>query len=163
MSVWHFEIDQICSSVREMRHGNIPRSHVTRMVMLLWSCWHADWAEVSQMSVQHGSNFFMGPQKWSVGVFKFPCSKNGWADHDDIIKWKHFPHYWLFVQGIHRSPVNSPHKGQWRRALMSSLICTRINGWVNNGEAGDLRLHHAHYDVTVMCWVDVGYVNQTLV
>ena len=70
--------------------------------------------------------------------------------HDDVIKWKHFPRYSPFVWGIHRSPVNSPHKGQWRGALMFSLICTGINGWVNNGEAGDLRHHHAHYDVTVM-------------
>ena len=66
--------------------------------------------------------------------------------HDDVIKWKHFPRYWPFV----RSPVNSPHKGQWHGALMFSLICTRINGWVNNGEAGDLRRYRAHYDVTVM-------------
>ena len=57
---------------------------------------------------------------------------------------------WPFVRGIHRSPVNSPHKGQWRGALMFSLICTRINGWVNNREAGDLRRHRAHYDVTLM-------------
>ena len=70
--------------------------------------------------------------------------------HDDVIKWKHFPRYWPFVRGIHRSPVNSPRKGQWRRALMFSLICTRINGWVNNGEAGDLRRYCAHCDVTVM-------------
>ena len=67
--------------------------------------------------------------------------------HDDVIKWKHFPRYWPFVRGI---PVNSLHKGQWRGALMFSLICTRINGWVNNGEAGDLRRHRAHYDVIVM-------------
>ena len=46
--------------------------------------------------------------------------------------------------------VNSPHKGQWRGALMLSLICARINGWVDNGEAGDLIRHRAHYDVTVM-------------
>ena len=59
------------------------------------------------------------------------------ASHDDVIKWKHFPRYWPFVWGIHRSPVNSPHKGQWRGALLFSLICTRINGWVNNLEAGD--------------------------
>ena len=52
--------------------------------------------------------------------------------HDDVIKWKRFPRYWPFVRGIHRSPVNSPHKGQWRGALMFSLICTRINTWVNN-------------------------------
>ena len=44
--------------------------------------------------------------------------------HDDVIKWKHFPRYWSFVQGIHRSPVNSPHTGQWRGALMLSLNCT---------------------------------------
>ena len=42
--------------------------------------------------------------------------------HDDVIKWNHFPRYWPFVRGIHRSPVNSPHKGQWRGALMFSLI-----------------------------------------
>ena len=40
--------------------------------------------------------------------------------HDDVIKWKHYPRYWPFVRGIHRSPVNSPHKGQWRGALMFS-------------------------------------------
>ena len=72
--------------------------------------------------------------------------------HDDVIKWKHFPRYWPFVRGIHRSPVNSPHKGQWRGALMFSLICVWINGWVNNRKAGDLRRHRAHYDDTVMWW-----------
>ena len=66
--------------------------------------------------------------------------------YDVVIKWKRFPRYWPFVRGIHRSPVNSPHKGQWRGALMFSLICAWINGWVNNREAG----HRAHYDVTVM-------------
>ena len=70
--------------------------------------------------------------------------------HDDVIKWKHFPRYWPFVRGIHRSPVNSPHKGQWRGALMFSLIYTRISGWVNNSDAGDLRRYRAHYGVTVM-------------
>ena len=33
---------------------------------------------------------------------------------------------------------------------MLSLICTRINSWVNNHEAGDLRHHRTHYDVIVM-------------
>ena len=68
----------------------------------------------------------------------------------DVIQWKHFPRYWLFVRGIHRSPVNSPHKGQWRGALMFSLICAWIDAWVNNREAGDLRAHRAHYDITVI-------------
>ena len=55
-------------------------------------------------------------------------------------------HFWLNLW----SPGNSPHKGQWRGALMFSLICVWINGWVNNREAGELRRHRAHYDVTVM-------------
>ena len=49
-----------------------------------------------------------------------------------------------------RSPVNSERKGQWRGALMFSLICALINGWVNNREAGDLRRHRANYDVIAM-------------
>ena len=47
-------------------------------------------------------------------------------------------------------PVNSPHKGQWCGALIFSLICVWINGWVNKREAGDLRRHCGHYDVIVM-------------
>ena len=70
--------------------------------------------------------------------------------HDDVIKWKHFPRYCPFVRGIHRSPVNSPHKGQWRGALIFSLICAWINAWVNNREAGHYRRHRAPYDVIVI-------------
>ena len=53
-----------------------------------------------------------------------------------------FPRYWPFVRGIHRSPVNSPHKGQWRGALMFLWSASWINGWANNRET--------HYDVIVM-------------
>ena len=67
------------------------------------------------------------------------------GSHDDIIRWKWFLSYWPFVWSIHQSPVNSPHKGQWCRALMFYLICAWTNSWVNN-----LRCHHAHHDVTVM-------------
>ena len=70
--------------------------------------------------------------------------------HDDIIKWKYCPRYWPFVRGIRQSPVNTPHKGQWRGALMFFSICAWTNGWVNNRDAGDLRHHRAHYGVTVM-------------
>ena len=63
--------------------------------------------------------------------------------HDDVIKWKYFPRYWLFVLGIHRSPVNSSHKGQWRGALMFSLICAWINCWVNN---------HTIWDAIALIW-----------
>ena len=77
--------------------------------------------------------------------------------HDDVIKWKHFPRNWPFMRGIHRPPVNSPHKGQWRGTLMFTLICARINGWVNTREAGDLRRYRPHYDVIVMCSNNILY------
>ena len=73
--------------------------------------------------------------------------------YDDVIKWKHFPRYWLFLREIYRSSVTSLHKGQWRGALMFYLICAWINRWVNNCEAGDLIRHRTHCDVIVMLWL----------
>ena len=91
----------------------------------------------------------------------YSCLKNSklchwsWSRYiDDVIKWKHFPRCWPFVRGIHRSPVNSPHKGQRCGALMFPLICVGIDGWINNRNAGDLRRYCAHYDVSVM-YIDV--------
>ena len=60
--------------------------------------------------------------------------------------WRHqmetFLRYWPFVEGIHRSPLDS---------LTKASDGARTNGWANNRDAGDLRRHRAHYDVTVMC------------
>ena len=101
---------------------------------------------------------FLSCAKHTVLTVCTPCTR---AFHDDVIKWKHFPRYWPFVRGIHRSPVNSPHKGQWRGVLVFSLICVWINGWVNNREAGDLRRYRAHYDVIVMSsWEFIYYIYQ---
>ena len=97
----------------------------------------------SDETMSHLKTFRTSPLQVSHGV--------SFLGHDDVTKWKHFPRYWPFVRGIHRSPENSPHKGQWRRALIFSLICVWINVWVNNREAGDLRRYRVHYDVTVMC------------
>ena len=72
------------------------------------------------------------------------------AFHDDVVKWKHFPHHWPFVRGIQQWPVDSPHKGQWCGALKFSLICAWTNGCAKNQDASDLRCHRAHYDVMVM-------------
>ena len=90
------------------------------------------------------------PEEWGDKIICTIISTKNWENHDDVIKWKHFPRYWPFVRGIHRCPVNSTHKGQWRGAVMFSLICVWINAWINKREAEDLRRHHAHYDVMVM-------------
>ena len=55
--------------------------------------------------------------------------------YGDVIKWKHFPCHWSFVRGIHRSPVHSPHKGQWRGALVFTLICA-LNKRLSNQSWG---------------------------
>ena len=49
-------------------------------------------------------------------------------------------------------PVTSgfPSQRQWCGALMSSLICSWRNSWAHKPDAGDLRHHRAHYDLTVM-------------
>ena len=70
--------------------------------------------------------------------------------HYDVIQWKHFLRYW---------PVNSPHKGQWRWPLMFSLICAWLNCYGNNREAGDLRRHRTHYDVTLMVLHECDYLS----
>ena len=70
------------------------------------------------------------------------------------------------VSGHFCEVLNSPHKGQWRGALMISLICVWVNGWVNNHEAGDLRRHRTHYDVIVLGkrWLSLkGPVSRTSV
>ena len=74
--------------------------------------------------------------------------------HDAFTWWRHqmeiFSALLALCAGNSPVPVNSPHKGQWRGALMFCLICARIDDWVNNREAGDLRRHRGHYDVIVM-------------
>ena len=73
------------------------------------------------------------------------------TSHDDVIKWKYFPRYWPFGREIHWSPVDSPNKGQWRGALMFSLMCARTNGWAHNQDTGDFRRHGDHFD-TIIIW-----------
>ena len=48
------------------------------------------------------------------------------------------------------SPVNSPHKGHWRGALMFSLICALKTVEWTIVRLGDLRRHRVHYHVIVM-------------
>ena len=78
-------------------------------------------------------------------------SRSRWRHQMETL---HFPCYWPFVRGIHRSAANSHHTGQWRGALVFSLICVWTNGWINNRDAGYNGHHSAHYDVSVMMrWI----------
>ena len=71
--------------------------------------------------------------------------------HDVVIKWKYFPLRWPFVRGIHRSPVNSPYKGQWRGTFdVFSSVPEPTVEWT-----GDLWRHRSHYDDIVMTPVGI--------
>ena len=102
---------------------------------------------VFQFCTWHNSTSFAVPCicHWNLIAMNFRtntvCTVSNFSNHDDIIKWKHFPCYSPFVRAIYLSPVNSLHKGQWRGALVYSLICTWINGWVNNHEALKSQCH----------------------
>ena len=75
--------------------------------------------------------------------------------HDDVIKWKHLPR--LFVRGTHRLPVNSPHKGQWRGALIFSLFYAWINAvmvsvkWIISASSYAL-LSYMYITIYTYCW-----------
>ena len=135
---------------------NALKGAYSLLEVIFWSDWIFSLcslisSNMVSMCLPSSQYVFISPLPWKQSL-----------QHDDDIKWKWFPRYWPFVRGIHRSPVNSPHKGQWRGALIFSLICAWINGWVNNRVAGDLRCHHAHYDVILMELVrDQGGISKT--
>ena len=104
-------------------------SHILHNITFFWSCgvrfilYRTRWINHVTLTsdcfqLLHNLDILM------LLYFTVTCPGCFWLllPHDDVIKWRHFPRYWPFVRGIHRWPVNSPHKGQWRGALMLSLI-----------------------------------------
>ena len=57
--------------------------------------------------------------RWSKLEHKWSRLEKSWWRH----QMETFSALLVFVRGIHRSPVNSPHTGQCRGALMFRLIC----------------------------------------
>ena len=93
--------------------------------------------------------------KWTPVMFNHLSAWIPWGQRLDNLKsniwWRHQMETFSALLAIcaGNSPVTG-NKGQWRGALMFSLICVWINGWVNNREAGDFRRHCDHHDVIVM-------------
>ena len=98
------------------------------------------------------ANFLWGKASAGPNIGTQPFSNNHnhtlWLH--DYVKLKKFPALLAICARNSPVPGEFPAKRQWRGGLLFSLIYTRINGWVNNDEAGNLRRLRAHYDVTVM-------------
>ena len=75
-----------------------------------------------------------------------------WLIHEK--RWRHqIETFSAYLALCEDNPVVTavlPHKGHWRETLIFPRICAWANGWINNRDAGELKRHRAHYDVTVL-------------
>ena len=79
------------------------------------SSWNWDWSQV---------------MPWCIR-----CLIGGCHQHDEVIKWKHFPCYWPFVQGFHWSLVNSPSQTPVMRSFDVSFdLC--LKKWLSKQSRG---------------------------
>ena len=115
------------------------------------------WKTIGTQDCSQGQANLPWPGNFSCpfGGIPRPVSNAVSSGHDHVIKWKHLPRYWPFVRGIHRSPVNSPHKWPVTRSFdvfFDLRLYKRLSkhswGWF-------LRRYHAHDDVTVMQCVNL--------
>ena len=99
------------------------------------------------------------PFCWNfMNAVKIPCSCTvRVTTHDDVIKWKDFPRHWPFVRGIHRSPVNSTRKGQWRGALMFPGNQALSKQWRCRWFETPSRSLWRHCNATVIMPIDVVF------
>ena len=140
--------------------------YVLRYILVLETCWHN--LRIKPFFVLYRIVVMilsvLSESVWSIYPYYLGSLHCRWGDrmqsyeYQSPVKylwtWCHqmeaFSALLALCAGIHASPVDSPHKGQWRGALMFSLICAWTNDWANNRNAGDLRRYRARYDVTVM-------------
>ena len=88
----------------------------------------AIWRHLATMSYRTPNQIFVF--KYCLWLVKHTAEpifmelQHTWPYHEDVITWKHLPHYWPFMREVHLSQVDSPHntrKGQYFRALVFSL------------------------------------------
>ena len=97
---------------------------------------HTVWDALSFVVTFHGFHLVSVTPSWLIWVMT--TSSSGNCFHVTGPLWGEFTgDRWI-------------HKGQWRGALLLSLICTWTNGWAIHRYAGDLRRHRGFDDVTVV-------------
>ena len=142
VSIWQLDL-KIVIQTHYITFQDINLQPYFKIACVKSVLWHALISSVVNVSLSGRSwGYWTASNNFKCYSMLPYCVRFLWLDiniHDDVIKWKHFPRYGPFVRGIHRSPVNCPHKGQWCGAVMFSLICAWTNGWVNNQDTSDFR------------------------
>ena len=130
-----------CHQNSQRNNGDPDQYHWNQLIYSWWSC-SQKW---KKQKPEHNSRLFAQCMVCYYPAIQLPMayfmvmSSNGNVFRVAGALWGEFTGTGGF-----------PHKGRWRGALMFSLICAWTNGWANDRDAGDLRRHRAHYDVTVM-------------
>ena len=137
---------------------SVQRSYVfiSNMPCIIASLYHKKTTHVKYTVLSH-EHIRMAVSVWCLFdllyhmIYLSICFQVVWLSqcqwHDDVIKRTHFPRHRPFVRGNPRYPVDFPHKGEWRGALMFSVICAWTNGWADNRNPGDLTRLCSHYNV----------------
>ena len=113
ISIYYFVILQVIIQLYSPSCWHLNLNYCWRRCSL--SCRHLDSNDCRTRRSQEHMGFVLSPLLFAfVGDVPVEYFTSHFDLHDDVIKWKNFPRHWPFVRGIHRSPVNSPHKDQWR-------------------------------------------------
>ena len=83
---------------------------------------------------------------WTNAITYCRSDNNIWWPH----QMKTFSALLAFCAGNSPVTVEFPAQRPVTHSFDVSLVCTWTNSLANNGDAGDLRRHRAHYDVIVM-------------
>ena len=167
----HFRIhflDWMQDVIKNVLHKFVPKGATDNIPALFQSmalCWPSDKPLSEPMMVSLLTHICATLSQW-VNLVNTSGFSNQYQWYPSIVDdtrgssflciswWRHqmetFSALLALCAGNSPVPGEFPHKGQWRGALMYSLICTWINDWVNTREAGDLRRYRGHYDVIVI-------------
>ena len=152
--------------IRTISH-EMPQPSITKICLkITYLKFHSNFPGANVLICSQHCGYWW-PRAEATVLSTHPCHFNClWGEHNFVMMTSsignifrvtgHLYGEFTGERGIQRSPVNSPHKDHWHGALMFPLICAWINGWVNNGEPGDLRRHRAHYDVIAVDIIDLN-------
>ena len=96
---------------------------------------------------------------WTM-MSNFIDTRQQWVDPTlpvrNPLRWRHNDHDSASYHQPHDCLLNHFQRPV-ARSFNFSLICAWRNDWINNQDAGDLRRHRAHYNVTVMNWMIIAH------